>query len=137
MVIRSHEHAVCTRLACALAVLASGCTDLGGPVPDAAPEPDAELPETDGGAIVDVAMAAMQFVPKDLEVPSGTTVRWTNYDFVAHSATAGRPYGGTQAAWDSGLFGLGQTWQATFVDPGEVPYYCKTHLGMTGTVDVR
>lgn len=123
---------------CVLALLVMGCTDLGGQVPDAAPEPDSEATSFDGGVVVDVAMLGSQFVPKELEIGAGTTVRWTNYELgILHSATQGMPNGATQPAWDSGLFAVSESWQLTFTEIGVVPYYCKIHSGMKGTVTVR
>ncbi|HVM54652.1 MAG TPA: cell wall-binding repeat-containing protein [Acidimicrobiales bacterium] len=83
---------------------------------------------------VDVAAANFEFSPREIQVPEGTTVTWTNTDPEPHTVTA-----------DNSSFSLlinpGQSVSRTFNSPGEVPYFCKLHgapggLGMAGTIFV-
>ena len=39
--------------------------------------------------------------------------------------------------FDSGAFGRGQSFSATFDRPGEYAYFCAKHKSMRGTVNVR
>lgn len=116
----------CPALLSALLLL-GGCWDLGGPPPDAGPLPDTERPPVDGGGVVEVSIAGLAFRPVTIEVPRGTTVRWTNYDAVAHTVTAGEPNAATPPLWDSPLLATGGVYERRFDDPGDWVYYCRTH----------
>lgn len=110
---------------CAAALLS--CVDLGGPAPDAGPLPDSEAPVGDGGLVVDVAIAGMAFRPARIEVPRGTTVRWTNYDAVQHTATQGKPNTAGVPLFNSPLLNPGDTFEWRFDEPGDWLYFCFTH----------
>jgi plastocyanin len=111
--------------------------------------PGDDVPVEGGGAIVmspfdleaaagevDVAMVNFSFSPAQLIVRAGTTVTWTNDDGgVRHTTTA------DDGAWDSGLFGAGESFSFTFDQPGVYPFYCMPHggpdgQGMSGTIIV-
>lgn len=67
-----------------------------------------------------------------MTVPSGSTVRWTNYDGVTtHTSTS------DTGIWDSGPLSSGQSFEATFNTPGTYPYHCTIHPNMTGTITVQ
>jgi plastocyanin len=70
------------------------------------------------------------FQPKNLEVPVGTTVTWTNGDGAQHSVTA------TNGSFDSGLFGQGGTFTQKFDQAGTIAYICTRHGSMQGEVRV-
>jgi plastocyanin len=74
------------------------------------------------------------FIPQDLTVAAGTTVKWTNMDTVAHTVTW------DDKSVDSGLFEQGQTFEYTFTTPGTYGYFCIPHgspgAGMHGSVTV-
>lgn len=76
------------------------------------------------------------YLPPRIEVPPGTTVTWENADFAAHTVTAGAP-GRATGEFDSGLFPGGTTFEHTFAESGEYPYYCLVHPWMAGSVTVR
>jgi plastocyanin len=104
---------------------------------------------TEGGE--EVIAVGLKFMPADLTVKAGTTVRWTNGEAISHTVTSG--------AWgevneDTGLRGSqtadgmfdhalapqgsdGDTFEFTFDEPGEYQYYCVPHLGMFGTITVE
>ncbi len=144
-----------------LALALSGCT---GSSPSQLPSSDgssqsrpAEAAPTDEAEPGDTASAeeviavGLKFMPADITVPAGTTVRWTNGEAISHTVTSG--------AWgevneDSGLRGTqtadgmfdhalapmgseGDTFEFTFDEPGEYQYYCEPHLGMFGTITVE
>ncbi|MBI2897855.1 MAG: hypothetical protein HYY06_30130 [Deltaproteobacteria bacterium] len=126
-------------IALAAGILAAGCIDLGGPVPDGGfepePSPDADVPVD--GPVVDVRIIGMAFVPKRLEIAPGTTVRWTNEDAVAHTVTEGRRSSPVAPAWSSPYLPGGGVWERYFGDPGSWDYYCIVHSAQGGTVEVR
>ena len=84
----------------------------------------------------------MVFSPRVLEIPVGTTVTWVNEDPFDHAVAYGTP--DTPAAdrlfEDSGDFGQGGTFSATFDQPGSHDIYCSTvghyAAGMVMTVVV-
>ncbi len=82
------------------------------------------------GALVSVEIQNFAFVPQNLTVSLGTTVRWTNRDSAAHTVTS------TAGAFDSGNMGRGATFTHTFNTLGEFPYICALHPSMTGKVVV-
>ena len=107
------------------------CTCCGGAhasAPDA-PLPDSPNPEP---GVVDVLMVDFQFVPQDITVTPGTTVRWTNEDFDAHDTIS------NDALWKSQYLANGQSFEYTFtVDRIEqLNYHCSLHGGMFGSVTV-
>lgn len=70
------------------------------------------------------------FGPKDMTVPVGTTVTWTNIDAVAHTATA------DDGAFNSGNLNPGQGFSFEFEKTGSFDYTCSYHPGMKGTITV-
>lgn len=103
-------------------------------------------PAVEVGAEVEIPVGAFNpanadtaYVPLDLEVPVGTTVRWTNLDPIAHTVTSGVSDGSSTTAdglFDSGLLNENQTFTFTFTEPGTYPYFCLPHPWMRGTVTV-
>lgn len=71
------------------------------------------------------------FSPRTVEIRVGDTVRWTNRDSVAHTATA------RNGSFDTGLLAEGETGSVRFTAAGRYGYVCTPHPGMTGTVVVR
>ena len=90
-----------------------------------------------GGEVVDVRIGAFfQYEPDPVEVPIGTTVRWTNPDAILHTATSGEP-GAQTDVFDGEMDGAGTTFEFTFEEPGTYPYFCTVHgAAMTGEVVV-
>jgi plastocyanin len=143
----------------ALVLALSGCS---GTQPAQAPAPgdtssnqpaDPGVTEDAGSSASaeEVIAVGLKFMPADLTVQAGTTVRWTNGEPISHTVTSG--------AWgevndDTGLRGSqtadgmfdhalapmgsdGDTFEFTFDEPGEYQYYCQPHLGMFGTITVE
>ena len=71
------------------------------------------------------------FAPRTVEIRVGDTVRWTNRDSVAHTATA------RNGSFDTGLLGEGESGSVQFTTAGTYRYVCTPHPDMTGTVVVR
>ena len=75
------------------------------------------------------------FSPNPIQVSVGTTVKWTNNDAEPHTVNAG------ENATPSGLFDSyippTRTFEYTFKEAGEYPYFCILHPNMVGTVSVK
>lgn len=78
-----------------------------------------------------VAARNIAFEPAELTVTTGSTVKWTNHDGVAHTVTA------DDGAFDSGALLEGETFSQTFDSPGTFAYHCEIHPSMMGTVTVE
>jgi plastocyanin len=81
--------------------------------------------------LVSIKILNSTFEPKDVKIPLGAKVTWTNNDKEIHSIVS-----------DTGAFespGLTQgTWfNYIFEESGTFPYHCKFHPTMTGTVIVE
>ena len=63
-------------------------------------------------------------------VPVGTTVEVRNNDSAPHSWTS------TEGVFDSGTLAMSETFEFTFDEPGEYPFFCAIHPSMTGTITV-
>ena len=93
------------------------------------------------GAEVGVAIVGRSFEPATITVSVGDTVTWTVEESVGepHSVTSGT-VDDAGILFDSGSSGLrdvGQTYQHTFNEPGEITYFCIVHPAvMTGKVVV-
>jgi plastocyanin len=81
--------------------------------------------------VVQVDMKDIKFVPGNVTVKVGQTVRWTNSDPVAHTVTATK---GSDI--DSGTVDPNQTYEAKFTKPGKVEYVCSIHPNQTGAITV-
>ena len=93
-------------------------------------------PSHAAGAGVDIKDLA--FGPATIQVAQGDTVTWTNSeDIMPHDVTsgaAGQPDMGQ--LFGSQILMPGQSFEATFSEPGEFVYLCKLHPAMTGVVIV-
>jgi plastocyanin len=75
------------------------------------------------------------FAPNPIQVSVGTTVTWTNNDAQPHTVNGGEsptPSG----LFDSPIMAPQATFEYTFTEAGEVPYFCILHPNMVGTVSV-
>jgi plastocyanin len=88
-----------------------------------------ETPPT-AGTEPAVAIAKCQFTSGLLRVPVGTTVTWTNADFLPHEIS-GVGWGRTQS-----LLMPGDTFSHMFDRSGVYPYFCPLHPGMAAVVFV-
>lgn len=73
----------------------------------------------------------MKFVPERLEVAAGDRITWVNRDFVPHTVTA------KAAKVESGDLAQNARWTWTARGQGEIPYICRLHPVMKGTIVVR
>ena len=84
-------------------------------------------------SVTEVAMQNLAFVPKEVTILQGESVRWTNREPIAvpHTTTSGDPDDGNQGLlWDSGNLLPGQSFTHTFNDVGEFEYFCIPHQNM-------
>ena len=129
-------------LASCLALVAAGCGDDddddggGGGSGEATTRQPAEQPSTTGGTptVVKVSMKDTLFIPKDVRVSVGGTIKWTNDDSFAHTVTKGS---GPGPAFDSGTVDGGETFQQKFDTAGTIDYVCKIHPNQTGSITVE
>ena len=111
-------------LTLAVAVTALVVALRGDGSPQAVAEDDAltvssEVPE--GAVEVDIVNFA--YNPDPVRVQVGQPVAFTNFDTVAHTATASKGDGD----WDTGYLNLGETAVITFDEPGTYAYLCALH----------
>jgi len=92
--------------------------------PAAAPPTAAPAPPAAGGA--QVAIGDNSFTPKELSVPVGATVVWTNGGQRQHTVTA------DDGSFKSDTLKIGDTFKQTFDKPGTFAYYCEFHGGAGG-----
>ena len=80
-------------------------------------------------AVVEVRLENFRFVPNDVTIQPGDTVRWTNkmgfHDVRADDGSFSRPL--ENAPW---------TFERTFTQAGEVLVHCSIHSGMNGRINV-
>jgi plastocyanin len=78
----------------------------------------------------EVNMSNTSFLPSQVTITAGTTVKWTNGSSMPHTVTS-----------SSGLFNqhlnVGETFSYTFTTAGSYSYTCTLHPGMDGVVTVQ
>ncbi len=75
------------------------------------------------------------YAPNPAQVSVGGTVIWTNDDSQPHTATSGEN-ATPDGTFDSGIMPPAATFEHTFTEAGEYPYFCILHPNMVGTVSV-
>ena len=81
---------------------------------------------------VEVSIQDYKYVPAELKVKAGTTVKWPNNEKrVSHSVLFTGPGG-----FESERFFPGESWQRTFDKPGLYSYTCGPHPEMKGKIEV-
>ncbi|MDQ3967200.1 MAG: plastocyanin/azurin family copper-binding protein [Thermoproteota archaeon] len=75
------------------------------------------------------------YQPNPVQVSTGATVTWTNDDAQPHTATSGEN-ATPDGTFDSSIMAPGATFDFTFTEAGEYPYFCMLHPNMVGTVSV-
>ncbi|MCZ7393473.1 MAG: cytochrome P460 family protein [Candidatus Methanoperedens sp.] len=69
----------------------------------------------------EVFISSMGFSPATLQVKTGTTIRWTNYDVIAHSVVA------NDQSFVSAVLNPGDSFNLTFSKAGTFEYVCGVH----------
>ena len=77
------------------------------------------------------------YLPEDITINAGDTVKWDNVDTAAHTVTGGSPADGPSGAFDSSLLMAGMPYSFTFDDAGYYDYFCMVHPCMVGSVTVN
>jgi plastocyanin len=114
-----------------------GTTDGGLPPPT--PRIDAATPQP--GTVHEIGMQNDRFMPANMTIRAGDTVRWTNGEDELHTVTSGPgsndPNAG--ALFDEQLPDQGSSFAFRFQTAGTYPYFCRVHelMGMTGTITVQ
>jgi plastocyanin len=126
-----------------LSLVAMGCgsddEDEGGAGAETTGEQagGAKTEKTTGGAAaggtVTVSMKNTEYVPMDVKVKVGDTIKWTNDDPFPHTVTK---TGGPGPKFDSGTVDGGGTYEQKFTSAGKIEYVCTIHPRQVGTVRV-
>jgi plastocyanin len=94
-----------------------------------AEKPSTNAPQAESA--VNVAVFDGYYEPKEVTVPVGTTVRWTNLGQDRHSITF------DDGLHDSGKLNVQTNYTRKFNEPGTFSYHCDKHPEMRGKVIVR
>jgi plastocyanin len=94
--------------------------------PPSTPAPVVTPPPGSGA----VTIVDFDYAPAIIEVPAGTTVRWTNRGVAPHTVTA------RDGSFDSGFLSTGDGYAYRFTAEGTVEYLCSIHPAMVGVVVV-
>lgn len=86
-----------------------------------------------GDARAEVEILKYQYIPQEITIKAGTTVRWTNNETRQYHSVWFEQAGDPEAPY----FFPGETFERTFDKPGVYPYHCGPHPEMTGTVTVE
>jgi plastocyanin len=82
---------------------------------------------------VPIAYRNVAIAPDALKVKVGSTIKWTNFDSIAHNVTS---EGGPQK-FASKDFGEKGTFEIKALKPGVIHYECTIHpASMNGTIEV-
>lgn len=88
-------------------------------------------PPPSGSTSNKVSIVNMSFSPSQTTVKKGTTITWTNNDYMTHTVTA------DANSFNSSNLNNGTTFSFTFNTTGTFNYHCSIHPGMTGSVIVK
>ena len=77
------------------------------------------------------------YLPEDITINAGDTVKWDNVDTAAHTVTGGSPANGPSGVFDSSLLMAQGVFSHTFDDAGYYDYFCMVHPWMIGSVTVN
>jgi plastocyanin len=78
-----------------------------------------------------VTITNFQFVPAEITVKVGDTIKWINQDFIPHTATA------DDKSWDSKLIGSGEEWELIVERNMFTSYFCTFHPGMKAKIQIN
>ena len=80
----------------------------------------------------EVVIDNFSFLPKEITVPVGTTVTWTNHDDVPHVVASA-----DDQFKKSGPLDTDESFSHTFTTAGNYTYFCSIHPHMTGKIIVK
>ena len=96
----------------------------------AKPTPRGENPPAESK--VEVKIDNFAFSPRELTVPAGTTVEWTNRNDIPHVVVSD-----DKKTFKSKVLDTDEKFSYTFTKPGTYTYFCSVHPKMTGKVIVQ
>jgi plastocyanin len=78
----------------------------------------------------------LQFVPSELNIKAGDTVKWVNNKLSPHNVVVD---GSKELSHENLLFSPSESYESTFNEPGTYDYYCQPHrgAGMVGKIVVE
>lgn len=82
------------------------------------------------GEVIVVKITDLVFSPAAVKAKAGDTIEWVNEDLFDHTATA------NDESFDLAI-PVGQSARLEVKQPGAVPYYCRIHPNMKGTIDIE
>jgi plastocyanin len=82
-------------------------------------------------ARIDVTIRQIAFQLPVVTASAGDTIVWSNHDLVPHTVTA------RDHSWDSGNLPPDSTWRLVVPARDSLPYVCRFHGNMHGTIVVR
>ncbi|MCW8908840.1 MAG: plastocyanin/azurin family copper-binding protein [Sedimenticola sp.] len=80
-----------------------------------------------------VEIRDFKFIPREITIKAGTTVRWTNNEKRQYHSVWFEQAGDPEAPY----FFPGESVERTFDKPGVYPYRCGPHPEMTGVITVE
>jgi plastocyanin len=87
-----------------------------------------EPPAAGAQAAAEQPMVDFAFEPRELVVPAGTTVVWSNHGATIHTVAP------ADLSWSSPVLQPGEAFATTFDAPGLYPILCTIHPDMQATV---
>jgi plastocyanin len=75
-----------------------------------------------------IEIRSFVFSPLSLEVKTGDTITWTNFDIVPHTTTA------MDSSWDSGSLKFGESFTFKVTDNMQLDYFCIFHPMMKASL---
>jgi plastocyanin len=86
-----------------------------------------------GNALSEVEILKFKFIPQEITIKAGTTIRWTNKEKRQYHSVWFEQAGDPEPPY----FFPDETFERSFDKPGVYPYRCGPHPKMTGTVIVE
>lgn len=80
---------------------------------------------------VAVNITKFAFEPKEITIPPGTRITWTNHDETPHTVTS------NDKSFASKGMDTDDKFEHVFASEGDFSYFCTVHPFMTGIVHVR
>lgn len=87
----------------------------------------------DGDTTAEVEIRDFKYIPQEITVKAGTTVRWINKESRQYHSVWFEKAGDPEAPY----FFPGESFERSFDEPGVYPYHCGPHPEMTGVVTVE
>ena len=126
----------CLALAAGGAIAGCGSDDEDSSGSSPPPPPAATTTQaatTASADVVEVGMKNIKFVPADITVKLGQTVKWTNTDGdITHNVTSQTD----SEDFSSGSMEGGATFEYKPKKAGKIDYVCTIHSGQSGTITV-